>query len=167
MQDFEGLTGKIFGVVVSAVTLHDAATLHDQSILFLRRSLTETFLPGSWALPAGKVKPGEDPKEAVLRELHEEAGITGEVRDYIGVSWFDSTYYGRELQSIQHNYIVTTDDPVINLLDGSNTDYLWVPVSELDDPPIVFDDFTRGVINQAINSWRGSVGPWKTAGSAV
>jgi mutator protein MutT len=133
-------------VVVSAVTVHD------QSILFLRRSETEAFLPRRWALPAGKVKFGEDPAEAVLRELHEEAGITGQVRECIGASWFESTYFEWEMQSMQLNYIVATKDPVVRLLDGSNDAYRWIPFSKLNDLPMAVDDFTQGVINQAIKS---------------
>lgn len=147
MRVIEGLSGKSFGLVVGAVTVHD------QRILFLRRSWTETFLPGQWALPAGKVKYREDPTQAVLRELYEEAGIAGQVRESIGASWFDSTYYGHELHSIQLNYIVHAADPAVRLLDGSNIDYRWISLADLADPPIDFDDFTREVIDQARGRW--------------
>ena len=34
---------------------------------------------GYWALPGGMIDRGEEPEEAVLRELYEETGITGTV----------------------------------------------------------------------------------------
>lgn len=39
---------------------------------------------GAWSLPKGKLKPGEDELDAVLREVAEETGIRGEVEDLIG-----------------------------------------------------------------------------------
>ncbi|WP_446666836.1 NUDIX hydrolase [Flexivirga sp. B27] len=40
-----------------------------------------------WDLPGGVVDPLESPADAVLRELHEELGVTGQVRSLAAVSW--------------------------------------------------------------------------------
>ncbi len=37
-----------------------------------------------WVLPKGHIAPGENPKEAALRELAEEAGVTGRIVAKIG-----------------------------------------------------------------------------------
>ena len=52
--------------------------------VLLTRRKAGTHLEGLWELPGGKVQPGEDPREALRRELREELGIdvtVGEVLD--------------------------------------------------------------------------------------
>lgn len=46
---------------------------HDGRVLMLRRR-KEPFA-GFWTAPGGKLLPGEDPREAVLREVHEETQL--------------------------------------------------------------------------------------------
>lgn len=46
---------------------------HDGRVLMLRRR-KEPFA-GHWTVPGGKLLPGEDPREAVLREVHEETQL--------------------------------------------------------------------------------------------
>jgi len=58
---------------VAAVVRNDAG-----EILLGRRSDD-----GSWDLPAGAVEPGEQPADAVLREVFEETGVVAEI-DRIG-----------------------------------------------------------------------------------
>lgn len=45
-------------------------------ILFLLRTLTDTFCPGCWSLPGGKIDKGETPEQAVIREVKEETNLT-------------------------------------------------------------------------------------------
>ncbi|MDD7911210.1 NUDIX domain-containing protein [Pseudovibrio exalbescens] len=45
----------------------------DQSVLLVRRANPPS--QGLWAFPGGKVDAGETPKEASIRELHEETGL--------------------------------------------------------------------------------------------
>lgn len=46
----------------------------DGSFLLGRRA-PDTFYPGYWEFPGGKVEPGETPRAALVRELHEELEI--------------------------------------------------------------------------------------------
>ncbi len=52
----------------------------DGRILLQRRSDN-----GRWGLPGGSVEIGESAREAILREVHEETGLTVEVERLIGV----------------------------------------------------------------------------------
>ena len=45
------------------------------AILLTRRAARLNAHKGQWALPGGRLDPGETPVEAALRELHEEIGI--------------------------------------------------------------------------------------------
>ncbi len=62
---------KIVHVAAAVITRPDGAFL-------LGQRAAETFYPGYWEFPGGKVEPGESPREALVRELHEELGIVVE-----------------------------------------------------------------------------------------
>ncbi|MDM7990416.1 NUDIX domain-containing protein [Arthrobacter sp. zg-Y877] len=40
-------------------------------------------------VPAGTIRPGEEPAQAAVRELQEETGLTGRVQRYLGKSVYD------------------------------------------------------------------------------
>jgi 8-oxo-dGTP pyrophosphatase MutT (NUDIX family) len=57
-----------------AVTVLDAATT--PRVLVLKRAARGTN-PGQWALPGGRLEPGETPEQAAVREAEEEVGLAG------------------------------------------------------------------------------------------
>jgi 8-oxo-dGTP diphosphatase len=62
-----------------AATLRDGvsiALLKDRKVLLVRRKRAP--FAGLWSLPGGKVEGGEAPRDAVRRELKEEAGLEAE-----------------------------------------------------------------------------------------
>jgi len=68
-------------VVVSAGVIVEGARV----LLSQRKS--GTHLAGAWEFPGGKVEPGEDPRDALARELLEELGIDAEVGDPLEITF--------------------------------------------------------------------------------
>jgi 8-oxo-dGTP diphosphatase len=72
----------------SALTLLVAAAvvIEDGRVLLTQRK-AGTHLAGAWEFPGGKVRPGEDPRRAVVRELEEELGIESVVGEVMEVTF--------------------------------------------------------------------------------
>ena len=64
-----------------------AAVLIEDGRVLLTQRKRGTHLEGAWEFPGGKVEPGEDPREALARELAEEIGIVSTVGDIVEVTF--------------------------------------------------------------------------------
>lgn len=93
-----------------------------------------------WTLPGGGIDPGEDPKDAVVREVMEETGLEAKVGRLLGV---DSRVMVREevpadsdpeLHTIRIVYRATVvDGPLRNEVGGSSDEARWVHLKDLKD----------------------------------
>jgi 8-oxo-dGTP diphosphatase len=63
-----------------------AVVIEDGRVLLTQRK-AGTHLAGAWEFPGGKVRPGEDPRRALERELEEELGIETVVGDVMEVTF--------------------------------------------------------------------------------
>jgi 8-oxo-dGTP diphosphatase len=64
-----------------------AAVLVEAGRVLLTQRKQGTHLEGLWEFPGGKVEEGEDPRDALVRELREEIGIDAEVGDVVDVTF--------------------------------------------------------------------------------
>ncbi len=91
-----------------------------------------------WTLPGGGLEPGEDPRDAVVREVLEETGLEARVGKLIGV---DSRVMVREevpegtdpeLHTIRIIYLATVKDgPLRNEVGGSSDEARWVSIRDI------------------------------------
>lgn len=67
-----------------AVTIVEADSPGEPAFLLTRRTPKLRAHGGQWALPGGRVDPGETIEQTALRELHEELGVLAGVDDVLG-----------------------------------------------------------------------------------
>ena len=99
-----------------------AAIIRDGRLLAARRDRGP--FEGQWEFPGGKVESGEADHEALLRELAEELGCTGEVGEQIGGEWPLS---GGHTMHVYRVTLAATAEP--RCLDGHDR-MLWTCRSE-------------------------------------
>ena len=100
----------------------------DGTFLVTRRSEEKPLYPGYWEASAGgSALKGEEPKEAALRELFEETGLTPDTLELVSTSTKDKS------QCIYFSYLATVhgDKSAVVLQEGETTDFAWVEKNEL------------------------------------
>ncbi|WP_035243987.1 NUDIX hydrolase [Desulfonatronovibrio hydrogenovorans] len=108
-----------------------AVVRHDSGFLLVRRANAPSR--GRWAVPGGKVHPGETLKQAVQREVLEETGII--VRALEPIYAFDFIERDQDDRILFHYVIVDLLAEYVSgrIKPGSDAlEALWVPEHELD-----------------------------------
>jgi ADP-ribose pyrophosphatase YjhB (NUDIX family) len=90
------------GFALSAMPSVEAIVLNEGKILLVRRKDD-----GLWCMPGGITDPGETVAESALRELEEETGIKGEVKQFLGV--FDSRLWRSEKRVHFYHFLFLID----------------------------------------------------------
>ncbi len=64
-----------------------AAVVIERGRVLLTQRKRGSHLEGLWEFPGGKVEDGEDPRDALVRELREELGVDADVGDIVEVTF--------------------------------------------------------------------------------
>jgi 8-oxo-dGTP diphosphatase len=116
--------------------------------VLLTRMSSRTRIEGTWTLPGGGIDHGEDPRDAVRREVAEETGLAVEPVDVLDVH---STHFtGPRADGLVEDYhgihVIFTArvlpqseavDPHVVEHDGSTDRASWIPLSEAYDLPLL------------------------------
>lgn len=97
---------------------------HDDTFLATQRGYGE-FKDG-WEFPGGKIEPGEEPKEALKREIKEELAVDIEIQNFLcTVKYQYDTFH-----LTMHCYICELVDSKITLLEHEAVK--WLTIDALD-----------------------------------
>ena len=109
-----------------------AVALWDEQLLVVRRGSGPAA--GSWSVPGGGVRFGEDLREATVREVAEETGLECVVERFLG--WAERI--DAEHHFVILDFLVDVLDPTPELRAGDDAaEALWCPLGEVRDLALV------------------------------
>ncbi len=117
-------------LVVAAVVLYE-----DEKILLAQRPAHKPYA-GEWEFPGGKLEKGENPEQALVRELHEELGIEVAIGDLIPLTFASHTY--PEFHLLMPVYTCTAWRGTLYAKEKQALE--WVALANLDHYPLLAAD---------------------------
>jgi ADP-ribose pyrophosphatase YjhB (NUDIX family) len=118
--------------------------------LLLARAAPSLNLGGRWFLPGGGIQHGENPTEALCREMKEETGLTVELGPLLGVhSDVRVLPDGTNLHTLRVIYRVSRWTGVLRAETGGTTDAAqWFTKDELAPLPLAF--YVKKVVKEFV-----------------
>jgi len=137
-------------VAAYALVVRDGATGPE---LLLTRNSARGPHPGWWTLPGGGIDHGEEPRDALVREVLEETGLEctpGDVLDVTSTHFEGTAPSGRreDFHALQivFDAVVADGEPEVLEVDGTTDEAAWVPLADIDSG----DRQVRPVVKSAL-----------------
>ena len=121
-----------------------AGVIFDRDRVLVTQRKVGGHLAGSWEFPGGKADPGEDPREAVVRELREELGVDVTVGEILDVAFHRYEDADKAVLLLFYEASLTADSPGPSRVDVA--DFAWRTRAELD--PREFPPADLGVLEK-------------------
>ncbi len=114
------------------------ALVRREDTVLLTRNSARGPHPGRWSLPGGGVEHGEQPRDALVREVQEETGLVATAGDLLGVhdDRFTGTAPSGREEDFHGIHLVFTatvgeGEPAVGEADGTTDAVQWVPVADV------------------------------------
>ena len=113
-------------------------------VLIVQRSTDDEIGPNTWECVGGKIGFGENLKDALLREVREEVGLSVTVDRLLYAATFR---IGEHQQFVVLVYFCTACDEMVTL-SAEHQNYLWAGREQMIDllPKNIVDDFDRNSV---------------------
>jgi 8-oxo-dGTP pyrophosphatase MutT (NUDIX family) len=102
----------------------------DEVLLASRRTRRGDLV---WGLPKGLVERGESPEETAVREVREETGYDGRVRDRLGEVSYWFVWEGTRIRKTVHFFLMDDTGAEPGDRDREMEDVRWFPLDEAAD----------------------------------
>jgi len=109
-------------------------------VLAEKRKATRRLAPSAIALPGGHVGPGEEPEDALQRELHEELGVVAEQTAYVCTL----LHQAEEPRKLHYFAVEAWRGEILN---QEAEALLWIP---LDEPAALEIDVDRTAVAEYV-----------------
>ncbi len=131
------------------MTVVAAIVIENGKVLVSRRK-SGGHLAGAWEFPGGKVEPGEDPREALRRELEEELGIAAHVGEVLDVTFHRYAEIEKAVTLLFFEAFRQPHSPEPRSIDVA--EFCWSGADELD--PSTFPPADLPVLSKVIERLR-------------
>lgn len=99
---------------------------NNNELLLIKRRENDVHFPGAWEIPGGRLEPGEDPIQGLIRETKEETNLDIEVLNSMQVLHFTR----QDKENI--TMIIFLAKPLSKniKLSEEHTEYVWININE-------------------------------------
>ncbi len=140
----DGLAAADLANVVPYQRIAAYAVVRSSRGILMTELSARTNAEGLWNLPGGGLDPGEDPTDAVVREVHEETGqhvvdvalLTVMTRHWVGRAPNGRVEDFHAVRLFHTAHCPEPTDPVVLDVGGSTSAARWMPETELTSLPL-------------------------------
>lgn len=111
-----------------------------KEVLLIKRSKSDSYMPGKWELPGGKLDAGQDISNALEREILEETGLAVLLTDKVAY-WHSKILTQGKYKGLPYIVLIGLAKSVGGSikLSAEHDDYAWVSKSEVFDYDLVYE----------------------------